>query len=58
VSEQLEVRAALTIEKAAALGEENFRPESVVELHWRPEDVVFVEDSEVADTRGLRQDPR
>jgi len=48
VSEQLEVRAALTIEEVATLGEDNFRPESVVELHWRPEDIVFLEDSEVA----------
>ena len=29
-------------------GEENLRPESVVGLHWRPEDIVFVEDSESA----------
>jgi ABC-type Fe3+/spermidine/putrescine transport system ATPase subunit len=48
VSERLEVRAALTIEEVATLGEENLRPESVVELHWRPEDIVFVEDSEIA----------
>src|SRR5262249_15246480 len=47
VSERLEVRAALTIEEVAALGEENLRPESVVALHWRPEDIVFVEDSEI-----------
>ena len=59
VSERLEVRAALTIEKATALGEESLRPESVVELHWCSEDVVFVEDSEVADVRGLiHQAPR
>jgi ABC-type Fe3+/spermidine/putrescine transport system ATPase subunit len=48
VSERLEVRAALTIEEVATLGEENLRPESVVELHWRAEDIVFVEDSEIA----------
>ncbi len=48
VSERLEVRAALTIEEVATLGEENLRPERVVELHWRPEDIVFVEDSETA----------
>ena len=48
VSERLEVRAALTIEEIATLGEENLRPESVVALHWRPEDIVFVEDSEIA----------
>ena len=48
VSERLEVRAALTIEEVAMLGEENLRPESVVALHWRPEDIVFVEDSEIA----------
>ena len=47
VSERLEVRAALTIEEVMALGEENLRPESVVSLHWRPEDIVFVEDSEI-----------
>jgi ABC-type Fe3+/spermidine/putrescine transport system ATPase subunit len=48
VSERLEVRAALTIEEVATLGEENLRPESIVALHWRPEDIVFVEDSEIA----------
>jgi ABC-type Fe3+/spermidine/putrescine transport system ATPase subunit len=53
VSERLEVRAALTIEEVATLGEENLRPESVVELHWRPEDIVFVEDSEIAGAPGL-----
>ena len=47
VSERLEVRAALTIDDVATLGEENLRPDSVVELSWRPEDVVFVEDSEI-----------
>jgi spermidine/putrescine transport system ATP-binding protein len=47
VSERLEVRAALTIDEVATLGEENLRPESVVELTWRSEDVVFVEDSEI-----------
>jgi ABC-type Fe3+/spermidine/putrescine transport system ATPase subunit len=51
VSERLEVRAALTIEKATALGD--LRPGSVVELHWRSADVVFVEDSEVAGAPGL-----
>jgi ABC-type Fe3+/spermidine/putrescine transport system ATPase subunit len=44
VSERLEVRAALTIEEVATLREENLRPESAVQLHWRPEDIVFVED--------------
>jgi ABC-type Fe3+/spermidine/putrescine transport system ATPase subunit len=54
VSERLEVRAALTIEEVATLGEENLRPESVVALHWRPEDIVFVEDSEIAGApRGM-----
>jgi ABC-type Fe3+/spermidine/putrescine transport system ATPase subunit len=53
VSERLEVRATLTIEEVATLGEDNLRPESVVELHWRPEDIVFVEDSEVAGAPGL-----
>jgi spermidine/putrescine transport system ATP-binding protein len=53
VSERLEVRAALTIEAVARLGEENLRPEALVELRWRPEDVVFVEDSEAAGAAGL-----
>jgi ABC-type Fe3+/spermidine/putrescine transport system ATPase subunit len=48
VSERLEVRVALTIDEVARFGEENLRPDSVVELHWRPEDIVFVEDSEKA----------
>jgi ABC-type Fe3+/spermidine/putrescine transport system ATPase subunit len=52
VSEQLEARAALTIEEVAALGEENLRPESVVALHWRPEDIVFVEDPEAVAAPG------
>jgi ABC-type Fe3+/spermidine/putrescine transport system ATPase subunit len=47
VSERLEVRAALAIEEVGDLREENLRPGSVVELHWRPEDIVFVEDSEI-----------
>jgi ABC-type Fe3+/spermidine/putrescine transport system ATPase subunit len=55
VSERLEVRAALTIEEVATLGEENLRPESVVALHWRPEDIVFVEDSDIAGARGSGQ---
>ena len=46
VNERLEVRAALSIDEVAALGEENIRPASVVDLYWRPEDIVFVEDSE------------
>ena len=45
VSEGLEVRAALTIDEVSALGEESLHPDSVVELHWRREDIVFVEDS-------------
>ena len=53
VSERLEVRAALTIEEVAMLGEDNLRPGSVVELYWRPEDIAFVEDSEVAAAPGL-----
>jgi ABC-type Fe3+/spermidine/putrescine transport system ATPase subunit len=48
VGAQLEFRAALTIEEVAKLGEENIRPGSVVNLHWRPEDIVFVADSEAA----------
>ena len=54
VSERLEVRAALTIEEVAALGEENLRPGSVVGLHWRPEDIVFVEDSDGATSAAGR----
>ena len=46
VSERLELRAALAIEEVSVLREENLRPGSVVELHWRPEDIVFLEDSE------------
>jgi ABC-type Fe3+/spermidine/putrescine transport system ATPase subunit len=48
VNERLEVRAALSIEEVAALGEENIRPASVVDLYWRPEDIVFVEDPDAA----------
>jgi ABC-type Fe3+/spermidine/putrescine transport system ATPase subunit len=55
VSERLEVRAALTIDEVARLNEENLRPASVVELYWRPEDVVFVEDSEMPDMAGFPQ---
>jgi spermidine/putrescine transport system ATP-binding protein len=48
VSDRLAVWAALTIDEVAVFGEENLRPDSIVALHWRPEDIVFVEDSEVA----------
>jgi ABC-type Fe3+/spermidine/putrescine transport system ATPase subunit len=48
VSERLAVRVALTIDEVAKFGEENLRPDSTVALHWRPEDIVFVEDSEAA----------
>jgi ABC-type Fe3+/spermidine/putrescine transport system ATPase subunit len=48
VSDRLEIRAALTMEEVASLGEENLRPGSVVQLHWRPEDIVFLADSDVA----------
>jgi hypothetical protein len=48
VSERLQVPAALTIDEVAKFGEQKLRPESVVALHWRPEDIVFVEDSEAA----------
>ena len=61
VSERLEVRAALAIEEVAQLGEENLQPESVVELRWRPEDVVFVEDSNITgaspDVEGEHEAP-
>jgi ABC-type Fe3+/spermidine/putrescine transport system ATPase subunit len=58
VSERLEVRAALTIEEVATLGEDNLRPESVVELRWRPEDIVFLEDSEVGAPGHFHEDSR
>ena len=58
VSERLEVRAALTIEEVATIGEEKLRPESLVKLHWRPEDIVFLEDSEVSGAPGLSQKNR
>jgi hypothetical protein len=45
VIEGLEVRAALTIEEVSMLGEESLHPDSYLELHWRQEDIVFVEDS-------------
>ncbi|HEY4164786.1 MAG TPA: ABC transporter ATP-binding protein [Dongiaceae bacterium] len=48
VGGQLEIRVALTIEEAAELGEENLRPGSAVDLRWRPEDIVFVEDVDAA----------
>jgi hypothetical protein len=48
VSDDLEIRAALTIEDVASVSEENLRPGSVVQLRWSPGDVVFVEDSEGA----------
>ena len=56
VSERLEVRAALTIEEVATLGEQNLRPEQAVELQWRPEDIVFVEDSETAGAPRLARE--
>ena len=37
------------MDEVATIGEENLRPGSVVELHWLPEDIVFVENSEVTD---------
>jgi ABC-type Fe3+/spermidine/putrescine transport system ATPase subunit len=58
VSERLAVRAALTIEEVATIGEEKLRPESLVELHWRPEDIVFLEDSEVSGAPRLSQKNR
>jgi ABC-type Fe3+/spermidine/putrescine transport system ATPase subunit len=49
VSERLEVKVGLTMDEVAKIGEEGLRPGSVVELHWLPEDIVFVENSEVTD---------
>jgi ABC-type Fe3+/spermidine/putrescine transport system ATPase subunit len=46
VSDALEIRAALSVDDVAALGEERLRPGSVVGLRWSATDVVFVEDSE------------
>jgi ABC-type Fe3+/spermidine/putrescine transport system ATPase subunit len=54
VGAELEIRAAVTIEAAARLGEENLRPGAVVELHWRPEDIVFVEDLDAVPTKRPR----
>jgi hypothetical protein len=54
VGTELEIRAAVTIEEAARLGEENLRPGAIVELHWRPEDIVFVEDSDAAPSNRPR----
>jgi hypothetical protein len=48
VSEQLEIRAALTADHVAALGEENLQQHSPVAVEWAPEDVVFVRDSDSA----------
>lgn len=48
VSARLEIRVALSLDDVASLGEENLRPETSVELHWRSEDVIFVEDTEGA----------
>ena len=44
--ERLMIAAALTLDDVASYGEEGLRPGSEVELCWRWEDVVFVEDSE------------
>ena len=46
VSDELEIRAALTVEDVAKLGEEHVRPGGVVAVRWTPNDIVFVEDSE------------
>jgi iron(III) transport system ATP-binding protein len=54
VGTELEIRAAVTIEEAARLGEENLRPGAIVELHWRPEDIVFVEDLDAVPTNRPR----
>ena len=49
VSERLELRVALTTDEVARLGQDNLSPGLAVELHWRPEDIVLVADSEIAD---------
>ncbi len=46
VGERLDVRAALTIDEIAALGEDSLRPNSIVTLRWRPDDIVFVADTD------------
>jgi len=46
IGTELEIRAAVTLEEAARLGEQNLRPGATVQLLWRTEDVVFVEDLE------------
>jgi ABC-type Fe3+/spermidine/putrescine transport system ATPase subunit len=54
VGAELEIRAAVTIEEAARLGEENLRPGAIVKLDWRPEDIVFVEDLDAVPTKRPR----
>jgi ABC-type Fe3+/spermidine/putrescine transport system ATPase subunit len=56
VGAELEIRVAVTLDEAARLGEENLRPGAIVELHWRPEDIVFVEDMDAAPSNRPRAD--
>ena len=56
VGAELEIRAAVTIDEAARLGEQNLRPGVMVELHWRPEDIVFVEDHVAVPSNRPRPD--
>jgi ABC-type Fe3+/spermidine/putrescine transport system ATPase subunit len=46
VSEELEIRAALTLDEVAGIGDENLRPDARVTVQWAPDDVVFVHDSD------------
>jgi ABC-type Fe3+/spermidine/putrescine transport system ATPase subunit len=52
VSERLELRAALTVDAVAALGEENLRRDARVAVEWTPDDLVFVRDSDSAREPG------
>jgi ABC-type Fe3+/spermidine/putrescine transport system ATPase subunit len=44
VADDLQIRAAVTIEEMATLGADRLVPEAEVQVSWAPRDVVFVED--------------
>jgi ABC-type Fe3+/spermidine/putrescine transport system ATPase subunit len=46
ISDDLEIRAAVTTEEMARLGHEELTPGTRVELWWEPGDVVFVQDDQ------------
>ena len=56
VGADLEIRAAVTMDEAARLGEQTLRPGVTVQLHWRPEDIVFVEDHDAVRSSQPRPD--